>query len=1002
MNKLKKGIKRNSVFVILMLITCFLAILYELSGCIGENPFAAQYRLKNPSQVLFAKDYHYYLINSSYEILATDEENRFLFSMKGGDEKNSFYYAEAMAAGEKGELYVLDKTYSDSGAFINRNRILKFSSQGKECEVLYELETADEDGNQKKRLDCLRIIDGNLYFSEIDETGIYIKGVKGEGVSKYGFMPWENAERLVADSTFNNQFEIAIALKNGDVYKEEAGEAVCAYDASTHVTEEFLSEIGEVSYDDEGILYLNDIGQRKIYALDQGEIRTVVERSKGGASSRELALCPMYSGMNVADGNLSLICTEYKKDSGSGEEYYDYKAYVRSTAGNAVYYGDTTGVAVTRRVQEILVYVILLLLFLIFVFSAIKLVRLIKKRGGIQGKTQLLVLVMAVAVTIVVSMTIFNSYNQKFASESAANLSNIAYLIEERLDKDCVSKIDSPDAYYGEAYQEINVKIMGVLKNEANRESNVYAVLYKIKDNIIYEVYRDSQDRGCAYPLAGEFKDSIEETVYETGERYLSQEFQLAEGNFTFVLVPVRDQDNNSIALLEVGTDYNYFAQASRDLYKKMLITVGIGVIVAMLLFSELLNGWIAFQEKRKAALMKAAYPPEVIRPVVFMVIFTANITTTFLPLYGMSLWDESFPLPAEVAAAFPLSAELVMGAVCTLICGFLARKAKIRRLCIGGAMFYIGGNLLSIFATNLWMLIAANSACGIGGGMLTIGIDSWITKLDGEEKQNKGFVYENAATLAGMNCGTVIGSMIWESFGTKAAYVTAAISGGILCMLCVFLLDKRKAAGQQKREGKALRYFITPGIIRYLICLATPYLICASFLSYYFPIVAEYNQLSAAEISMAFLISGVISIHAGSALGETVTETLGVYRAMILASFIYCIALFYMVLNPSVTSCYVVIVLFAIADSFGLAAQSVYFVSLPEVKAIGESQALAIKSTLDSFVSAVGTIIFGGALLLGERKGILLIASVFTLLLILFKAGEKRKDENADTSECQ
>ncbi|MGN0631290.1 MAG: MFS transporter, partial [Ruminococcus sp.] len=188
-------------------------------------------------------------------------------------------------------------------------------------------------------------------------------------------------------------------------------------------------------------------------------------------------------------------------------------------------------------------------------------------------------------------------------------------------------------------------------------------------------------------------------------------------------------------------------------------------------------------------------------------------------------------------------------------------------------------------------------------------------------------------------------------------------------------------------------------GILRYFICLAIPYLICASFLSYYFPIVAERNLLSAAQISMAFLISGVISIYAGSAIGETVTKHLGIRKTMILASFVYAAALLYLVINPSILSCYVVIVLFAVADSFGLSAQSVYFISMPEVKEIGHSRALGINSTIESITSAFGSVIFGAALLLGEQRGIFMIGTIFAVLLMLFIIGGK-KNAKSDKSE--
>lgn len=144
-------------------------------------------------------------------------------------------------------------------------------------------------------------------------------------------------------------------------------------------------------------------------------------------------------------------------------------------------------------------------------------------------------------------------------------------------------------------------------------------------------------------------------------------------------------------------------------------------------------------------------------------------------------------------------------------------------------------------------MLICANSICGMGGGILTIAVNTWITGFADEEHQNNGFVHYNAAFLAGMNCGTVIGSLIWENFGITAAYMTAVASAALIVIATLLLIEKRKVTVKKepKKEKLSLKYFITLQMLRYFICLAIPYLICASFLSYYFPILAEKNLLS-------------------------------------------------------------------------------------------------------------------------------------------------------------
>ena len=50
--------------------------------------------------------------------------------------------------------------------------------------------------------------------------------------------------------------------------------------------------------------------------------------------------------------------------------------------------------------------------------------------------------------------------------------------------------------------------------------------------------------------------------------------------------------------------------------------------------------------------------------------------------------------------------------------------------------------------------------------------------------------------------------------------------------------------------------------------------------------------MMTVSEISLAYLISGTISIYTGSAFGEYITDLLGAQKSMLLASSIYASAL--------------------------------------------------------------------------------------------------------------
>ena len=485
-----------------------------------------------------------------------------------------------------------------------------------------------------------------------------------------------------------------------------------------------------------------------------------------------------------------------------------------------------------------------------------------------------------------------------------------------------------------------------------------------------------------------------EERIAAEDDYDVCYEFALSEGTYMYALVPVYDNEHNAIAFIEAGMDYGTFQTETKSLYTKVLMLAVMAVIIVMLLFTELMHTGHAFLLKKESKKKGGICLPDLIRPISFLFFMIANMSTAFLPIYGMKLWNDSFPMQAEVAAALPLSAEMVFAAIAAFLCGYFVQKAGVKAVCILGAGAYIVGNLLSAFSPNLWMLIVANSVCGIGSGFLTIGLNTWAASYEEESMQNKGFIHINAAYLAGLNCGTVIGSLIWENFGVAAVYFVAAAGAVVIILFSLWMIGKIDVVPEETDDGEGgkLKDLFTPSVIRFFLCITVPYLVCTAFLEYFFPIEAELNGLSATHISMAFLLSGLISIYIGSSMAEPITEKLGVKKAMVLASFIYGAALFYLVINPTIWSCYVVVVLFAIADSFGLSAQSVYFSSLDEVKHVGQSKALGVNSTVESITSAGGSLIFGAALLLGTRKGIFVIASMFVILMAVFMIGERKR----------
>lgn len=996
--KLKQNLQKNLVFILVLTAIVLMICLSIWGKYLGKNPFAAYEPLDNPVQVFLGGDgRYYYITQSSNQIMVTDRNHTLLYTIESGDAQSGFEAAACAAVDAKGTLYVLDKSSGQKDGGAPSERILRFSPGGKLEDVLFETKTLNEDGEKIAALSGLSVWEDAAYFIEISARGIALNKAGEDGVKQCALMPFEGALDYVTDCAAYGEQGVSACTKNGDVFTWRDGDWACVYHGRENDTKEYFSLISRLAYGRSGELYLCDAGQREIRRVSpDGTVGAVVARGSFARSDekKEFAEMPLYSGLNAANGVVSVLSAEYVYQAETDEETFFYSVAGVSEDGEALFCTDAVNISVQQRICTVLAYLAAALLAALVIFAALQVFRFLKEAEIPSGtRFQLVMVVTALAVTLGVSSMIFDSSNSRFVEEASANLVNTAYRVVQNIDEGALAALDSPDAFGGEAYERFSRSVWEVLDSGVNQNREVYCVVYKVKNNVVCEAYQSDEGRGLMFPLAGRYTGGVEERIAREHSYNVTYE-SLTEGAYLYAIVPYYASDGSPAAFIELGTDYTSFSEDTRDLYIQVLLLAVMAVIIIMLVFSEVIYGGQAIRGLHKARAAGETCPPEVIRPLSFLYFMIANISTAFLPVYGMRLWDDSFPLQAELAAALPLSVEMMTAAVVAFLCGFWVKRAGVRAICVAGAALYIAGNLCSAFAGSLWVLIAANGVCGAGSGCLTLALNAWAAGYADEDRQNQGFIHINAAYLAGLNCGTVAGSMMSENFGIQNTYLAAALAALVLTVLCAGVIGKVSAweEGDGEESDGDIRELISPQVIRYFLCISVPYLTCTAFLEYFFPIEAEANGLSAAHISIAFLISGLISIYAGSSMAEPITARIGSKSAMLLASFLYAAALIYLVVNPTIMSCYVVVVLFAAADSFGLSAQSVYFASLPAVKRAGQSKALGVNSTVESVTSACGSLVFGAALMLGTQRGIFMIAAAFSALTVLFVIWDRRE----------
>jgi MFS family permease len=161
--------------------------------------------------------------------------------------------------------------------------------------------------------------------------------------------------------------------------------------------------------------------------------------------------------------------------------------------------------------------------------------------------------------------------------------------------------------------------------------------------------------------------------------------------------------------------------------------------------------------------------------------------------------------------------------------------------------------------------------------------------------------------------------------------------------------------------------------------------LVSISYREYFFPLYAEQKGISEVDIGRIYLWCGLLVIYAGPTISKNLIVKFGSKNTVIIASGMACCSILMPVMAPSLTTAVLGVILLSISISFGYAAQSTYYSTLPATGLYGESKAMSIYSLFDNGGQTLGPMIYGFALVLGPQRGLFGIGVTIAILITLF-----------------
>jgi len=175
--------------------------------------------------------------------------------------------------------------------------------------------------------------------------------------------------------------------------------------------------------------------------------------------------------------------------------------------------------------------------------------------------------------------------------------------------------------------------------------------------------------------------------------------------------------------------------------------------------------------------------------------------------------------------------------------------------------------------------------------------------------------------------------------------------------------------------------FFSDPLVIGFFLLIIIPTYVASTFLTYFFPIFAEANNVSSSNVGRLFILNGVFIIYLGPVLSRFFNRKMSPRITMVIGSALWATALLISALTGNFAGAVIALILMGITEGFCVSAQNSYFVDMKASAAIGEDQAIGYFEMVGKFAEMLGPIFFSLAIILGQLVGLSLIAAgVFSL----------------------
>ena len=966
--------KRRSILIIINILLTVV--------CAASIYFFRDWLLVRPSQLFPLsevvgacqdQDGNLYVIDSAGErLLKASPDGELQWQLKASE--SDFDKAVRICTDESGYLYVQNVCVK-SGIRLKEESILQYSPDGTLLQELCKREAAKD--QIRPTIVGLFGTGSEAASAIVSHDGISIRTLPD---SVLHFFPLADidARDFVLNAVWDSQSDtLWYCTFNGRIFRYvDGGKDELLYDNSQHV-QEFESVPRSISFLN-GTLYAADRGLRCLDAIDtaSGEVSFLHEDLPW--AEREV-----FDSVN-SDCAVAATTGSYVKFL-DGEQLVDIDAFTLSPK---------------LRTITILLWVCLVILALILCTDLILLGFILLHKASSMTRIVTAVLASVGLLSAMLIGTLFPNFRDQFYRTMFDKAEFCASLTVERMPLNSFLNLDESSDYLGTDYLKVQDAVNSVFKTGSESVDNLYCTMYRVLgDHDTITIVYSMDENSMLLPYDWEYEESDEQSILISGigKQYVNRS---VEGSYLFVLNPILDEEGHAVGLIEVGTDLQSFNREMTRVLIDLLLNLVALTAVGVMCLIEIIYFIRGHREYRSPNRDHAAgsveegmvIPAGVLRMVVFLVFFFTNLTTAILPTYAIHLaHDVKVPgISSAVIAAIPFSAEVVSGALFSVLGAKLIRKLSLKRAALLCAVLFTAGLALRI-VPNFWMITLGSLVIGAGWGVILLIVNVLIAQMPGDSK-DVGFAYYNAAALNGINSGTVFGGFLLNWIPGIALFALTAIGSFCLFGMVWRYLIHADSANLEEEEDSAdegrmsfLKFLLSPNILIFFLMLVVPVLIGSYFLIYMYPIIGTRWGLSETYVGYSFLLNGLCVIAMSTIMTNLFTRLRKKRFGLTLSALLYAAAFSLVAALHSIPALLVALVILGFSDSFGLPLQTSFYTDQKEVERFGVDRSLGVYSLFENVSQSLGPFVFSWALVIGTSRGLYIIAGVISVLAVVF-----------------